>query len=685
MKSIKTALFGIFAAFILSACGGGGGGGNPPIVIPMVTCPDGSMEPFRSLCPALCPAGYESFGFGDSAYCIKRCANGSSVREGEVCMQTCGDRTVLPESESCAFRTREYGRNRLLEEANVLPAYERGYFGQGVTVVVGDTGVRVTHEDLANNIVLDNPGIAEQENRFVPEYHGTAVAGVLGAVRGNEKGSHGIAPSVKIIPLDVFTPESSAARSQIRRYAAENGHPIYNASYSIGSDFVITAALADITTDVFYVSLAADIESAIGTGDTQYVWGAGNSTLNLDVVRPSSGYAYLPLIEENLRDNFLVVVNLDRDHIRADHTDSCGVARLYCLGAVAGGRHFTTGDDGNSDYTTLGGTSGAVPVVSGALAILKSARPELPMTMHRQILLSTATPLGTRAINQSLDEVYGWGAVNIGAAVSAVLRVRVAQNGVLLSDLRGSLPSEMSHLRGRLSEVSVALKITDDSYYNIPLSDIVGGDSQKTKLGNAAKEMQADDFTAGESFRFWGGLEYDGSRSSYIGEGSSPFAAANASDTGGYVKWTTKNYGGISAFGEYGRTQIKADYDSASFISQIKNARAEEWTAGFQYQNLFLHNDNLQFSARQESRISGGEMVLHYPVADGDSHKAFIGESVQTIRTETAKIPIKQKPQTIYTAGYSQKTENSKWSAAAEWNSATNAKGVSFAVELQIR
>ena len=262
-----------------------------------------------------------------------------------------------------------------------------------------------------------------------------------------------------------------------------------------------------------------------------------------------------------------------------------------------------------------------------------------------------------------------------------------------------------------MSEVSVALKITDDSYYNIPLSDIVGGDSDShsASLGNAAKEMQADDSLSPENagfgfnyangdydlhyasvggnenaLRFSGGLRHDDSQSSYIGEGGGIFSAENASDTGGYVKWTTKNYGGISAFGEYGRTQIKADYDSASFISQIKNARAEEWTAGFQYRDLFLHNDNLQFSARQESRISGGEMVLHYPVADGDSHKAFIGESPQTIRTETARIPIKQKPQTIYTAGYSQKTENSKWSAAAEWNTATNAKGVSFAIEFAL-
>ena len=686
MKSIKTALFGIFAAFILSACGGGGGGGGvsvPPITLTlsMVTCADGSMKLSRSFCQKTCADGTKVSE--DFEGCLQTCDSGIRIDENEVCTKFCGDSRRIPETESCEFRTREYGQNRLLEEANPIPAYERGFFGQGVTVVLANgNGFRVTHEDLADNIILEDTGIDGQENRVVPTgSHGTAVAGVLGAVRGNGKGSHGIAPSVKIIPLDSV---SGTITYDVWRYAALNDHPIFHQSSSYNVDFIITAQIAAITTDSSFAVWAATITQAIGDSDTQMVWSAGNGSLNLVDVRPRNAMAYMPLIEENLQDNILVVVNLDSNNVRADSSDGCGVTRLWCIGAVAAERHFTTGADDNSDYVGLGGTSGAAPIVSGALAILKSARPELPMTMHRQILLSTATPLGTRAINQSLDEVYGWGAVNIGAAVSALLTVRVAQNGVLLSDLRGSLPYEMSHLRGRLSEVSVALKITDDSYYNIPLSDIVGGDSQKTKLGNAAKEMQADDFTAGESFRFWGGLEYDGSRSSYIGEGGGIFSAENASDTGGYVKWATANYGGISAFGEYGRTQIKADYDSNSFVSKIQNARAEEWAAGFQYRDLFLHNDNLQFSARQESRISGGEMVLHYPVADGDSHKAFIGESVQTIRTETARIPIKQKPQTIYTAGYSQKTENSKWSAAAEWNTATNAKGVSFAVEFAL-
>ena len=303
------------------------------------------------------------------------------------------------------------------------------------------------------------------------------------------------------------------------------------------------------------------------------------------------------------------------------------------------------------------------------------------------------------------DEVFGWGAVDVGNGIATLQAMQTA-DGMAYSDLRKSLPSEFSHLRGRMESVSVALRITDRSYYNMRLSDIVGGgdsDLPKTSLGNAAKEMQADDSLSPENsgfgfnyangdydlhyasgggnenaFRFSGGLRHDDSQSSYIGEGSSPFAAENASDTGGYVKWTTADYAGLSAFGEYGRTQIKADYDSASFISQIKNARAEEWTAGFQYRDLFLHNDNLQFSARQESRISGGEMVLHYPVADGDSHKAFIGESVQTIRTETAKIPIKQKPQTIYTAGYSQKNRKQQMVSGSRMEHGNKRKRIFF-------
>ena len=752
MKSIKTALFGVFAAFILSACGGGGG--NTPTVLIPVNPP--AVNPPTDNPPA------------DN-----------------------------PPAEN--FNTAEFRGNYGLASIRADSAYKARAFGQGVTVGVMDSGILTSHIDLRDNIVAGrdfafNNG---QGSDVIddPEGHGTAVAGVIGARRGNG-GVHGVASSVRIMPLqigdengDLVGNPTDAARLGISR-----GAKILNASFGEigfaygtyqnqnywlaipgiggiwseetatdyenqaerwanvvrGKDVVVVFAqgndgwraggrrgiMRDLcrsgVPDARQSECISDIATRITESELRnfrvqtHINQYGNTVSanaqlgDLVTVNIGSFEGSIPFwAVDNFRDLFfnfvngriterefllsieadtdfaslwprwLAVVATDENDNIAGFSNSCGLSQAWCI-AAPGVNISTTaagnnGRQGNNRYDTVDGTSFAAPHVSGALALLKSAAPELRMTVIRNVLLTTATDLG----DSGVDEVYGWGLVNVSAGIATLNGMQIpataGRNAVAVRDLRNGLPGELSHVRGRMSDVSVAVQITDDYYENIALSDIVGGDSQKTKLGNAAKEMQADDFTAGESFRFWGGLEYDGSRSSYIGEGGGIFSAENASDTGGYVKWTTKNYGGISAFGEYGRTQIKADYDSASFISQIQNARAEEWTAGFQYRDLFLHNDNLQFSARQESRISGGEMVLHYPVADGDSHKAFIGESVQTIRTETAKIPIKQKPQTIYTAGYSQKTENSKWSAAAEWNAATNAKGFSFAVELQIR
>ena len=759
---MKRAFLTIFAVLILASCGGGGGGNtptvqmpdnppvqmpdNPPVQMPgnptVVITPEQQTEA-RELATMLRGevANLESSEEANSllakiddllaeienaqtkieklrAEIAELRANFEMVQMADnTDMQINNDGNDNPQMDDMTtpietrpineFDSLEFRRNPVLSLANPLPAYERGFFGQGVTVMVRDVSFLQTHEDLESQWVLDDYGLSGQENRFYGGTHGTNSAGIIGAVRGNGKGSHGIAPSVRILPLD----NTGSNLPIILSLMVSLDIPISSHSYIRTLSMYPYSDITVITENEIFIRGARGWANILGDHDHIMVWGAGNGGQNTPPVQFRNIWGHYPLIEKELEDNFLIVVALHRGNTIDNHSDGCGVGKMWCIGAIGDGNLAPSGSFYNmlDNYNEAINTSAATPVVSGALALLKSFRPELKMTVIRQVLLESARPLGTRKNDGMPDEVFGWGAVDVGNGIATLQAMQTA-DGMAYSDLRKSLPSEFSHLRGRMESVSVALRITDRSYYNMRLSDIVGGgDSQKTSLGNAAKEMQADDSLSPENagfgfnyangdydlhyagggnenaFRFSGGLRHDDSQSSYIGEGSSPFAAENASDTGGYVKWTTKNYGGISAFGEYGRTQIKADYDSNSFVSKIQNARAEEWTAGFQYQNLFLHNDNLQFSARQESRISGGEMVLHYPVADGDSHKAFIGETVQTIRTETARIPIKQKPQTIYTAGYSQKTENSKWSAAAEWNSATNAKGVSFVIELQIR
>ncbi|HKI87208.1 MAG TPA: S8 family serine peptidase [Thermoanaerobaculia bacterium] len=73
--------------------------------------------------------------------------------------------------------------------------------GRGVTVALIDTGVDVTHPDLAGRIAKAVSFVAEQDAGFTRDRHGTAVAGVLAADAGNGRGIVGVAPGATLLAL----------------------------------------------------------------------------------------------------------------------------------------------------------------------------------------------------------------------------------------------------------------------------------------------------------------------------------------------------------------------------------------------------------------------------------------------------------------------------------------------------
>ena len=600
-------------AFALSACGGGGGGGNTPTVqMPdnppmqndngetMTPPPDETMTP-----PDETPTPPDETTTPPP--------DETTTPPPDETMTPPPDETTTPP----VYDTAEFRGNYALARMGALHAYNSGYHGQSVTVMVPESDVRHTHTALSPNIITLSGAIGNlwdtpKSDRLLR--HGTNVAGILGAAR--EIGEmHGVAPSVKMVfPADDLD------------YAPNNDIPIIsNSSGAAFSGITELDDLAVITTSGTVLGTfnewANRRNRQLGNSDTIWVnsngndgWNTLHSTLNVPNFE-----GLLPLVHQRMADNIIVVGNLNTLTLAAGRTNGCGVAMMWCVFAF-GVDHRTTDSDSDTDYTRatlFTGTSAAAPHVAGALAVLKSAADMLvpqmsAMTTVRLILLETATPLyadasknGVRIMENGepvLSSVYGWGAVNIGAGIT--------------------------HLQGIANQMSSIKQM------------------QVARLGGAAKLANGNKFAPANdknTFRFWGGIETE-----------------NA--------WTgiaTQEYSGVSGFAEYGKANMRIN----SFLTngEIRNAESQSWTAGIQFGDLIRHNDNLRFSAREESRISDGELILQYS----------FGKQI--------RIPIKQKPQTIYTAGYSQKTENSKWSAAAEWNSATNAKGFSFAVELQIR
>lgn len=105
----------------------------------------------------------------------------------------------------------------------------------GSVVAVVDTGVDGGHPDLAGQLTVAGVDyVAGSGNgRTDPHGHGTHVAGIVAAARGNGVGVAGLAPLAKVMPIRVLDVNGSGWTSNIAKgiiYAADNGADVINLS-----------------------------------------------------------------------------------------------------------------------------------------------------------------------------------------------------------------------------------------------------------------------------------------------------------------------------------------------------------------------------------------------------------------------------------------------------------------------
>ncbi len=86
-------------------------------------------------------------------------------------------------------------------QALQLEGIHRSTTGNGIRIALIDTGVELNHPDLAGQISDTDDFTGEDSKRFSTDIHGTAVAGVIAAVKNNGTGIVGVAPDAEIIVL----------------------------------------------------------------------------------------------------------------------------------------------------------------------------------------------------------------------------------------------------------------------------------------------------------------------------------------------------------------------------------------------------------------------------------------------------------------------------------------------------
>ncbi|MCX7714068.1 MAG: S8 family serine peptidase [Chthoniobacterales bacterium] len=334
-------------------------------------------------------------------------------------------------------------------DANVVPAWATAR-GRGIYVAIADDGVEVTHKDLLANSFpvesnatlsmhydfendLPDPFPVETDYGLAP--HGTAVAGIVAAA-SNTLGGLGIAPNATI--GSIITPQSEydddgEAQSLLWKHTV---YHIYNNSWGPPDDGITTEGPGQQT-------LAA-IEQAVKFGrngrGVLYTWAGGNGRQERDDSN-YDGYANsiytiavggvsdqgLPTSEAETGANLVVAAptsSLRRQGlITTDLSNSDG---YNSDGRTNDGTVIPRHNVSDFDFTNdFGMTSGATPVVSGVLALMLEANPNLGWRDAQEILIRSARRINPRDRNWKTNSAglafhpsFGAGLVDAAQAVA---------------------------------------------------------------------------------------------------------------------------------------------------------------------------------------------------------------------------------------------------------------------------
>ena len=272
--------------------------------------------------------------------------------------------------------------------------------GRGVTVAVLDTGVDSRHPDLRDNVRGGKDLLRMGAGRGDREWarHGTAMAGIIaghGHGPDGRDGVLGVAPEARIMPVRVLLEDSDPQRRKARkargaaladgiRWAADHGADVIN--LSLGDDS--RSAHPDARED-------AAVRYAQRKGAV-VVASAGNGGEDGDHVSYPAAYP-----------GVIAVAAVDRYGARAPFS-----TRRWYATVAAPGKDIVIADPDRTYYEGWG-TSAACAFVSGAVALVRAAHPELSPAQLKELLADTArnTPEGGRS------DALGTGVVDPAAAI----------------------------------------------------------------------------------------------------------------------------------------------------------------------------------------------------------------------------------------------------------------------------
>jgi len=424
-------------------------------------------------------------------------------------------------------------------DINVTNVWDQ-FRGAGVTIGIVDDGLQGSHPDLTNNFNFAiSYDYRDNDNDPSPDvtqdFHGTAVAGVAAARGSNTLGVVGVAFEASLAGIRLIGGTNQTDNLEASAMLHSNAVVfVSNNSWGPVDDGQTLAAPGPL--------MAGALANGTGNGrgglGTIFLWAGGNGRQSGDNAN-YDGYAnsIYTIAVGALNDlgrvadysepgaNLVVVAPAGADGSRPQGTSTTD---LVGTDGYNDGMQTASGDYADADYTAFfNGTSSATPVVSGVVALLLQANPNLGWRDVQEVLMRSATVTRptdpdwfTNAAGFHFNHDFGAGLINAGAAVA--LGTNWANLGPQLSytdqrtnlsfaipdnDTNGVLvPFTVTGGNLRLEHVTLTVNISHSTRGQIAI-DLISPQGTVSRLAERHSDFNSDitDWTY-MTVRHWGEL-----------------------------------------------------------------------------------------------------------------------------------------------------------------------------------
>lgn len=617
---------------------------------------------------------------------------------------------------------------KFLNAVGAPQAWARGITGRGVIIGIVDNGFDANHSEIKSNVI---GSVNFSNTKTAVGLHGTQMASIA-AGRQDGWGTVGVAPNAQLLLAQANSSVSSSnglagagidmgAVIKGMTWAEGRGATVINLSLGSNYDNTFKATAVEVSPGIFR---APSNYTSVSRGTFAHLYGSGikpmmdfaNATKSAVIVaaagNSSAKFAQFPaayatqtdangnlimggrvLIVGNvvgdgkggwqmnatsnqagsLCSNFVGNVCQDKYYVKDFYVVAPGTGML---GAVPDSARTTSAiAQGNTNGVgSVSGSSPAAAVVSGGVALIKQAWPQLSAAQIVHLVKNTATDLGKPGV----DEVFGHGMVNFDRATQPQGLIRIANfkgyglsgaqaitsTGVATSgSINLNASSVLQNVQGldsynrnytldmtrarvanpvmsyRASSAYLAMNPAGYNEIAVPVNENYSFKMMQNQQGFAS-EITYTDRDISYSVQTGSMTE----KSGFLGNVGSGALAFGDSSTNYVQLGAQRKFDDVSVFGAYGLGVTRAGSVQDSMIQLSNRMISDTWRLGVAKSNVFQSKDSVSLSLISPVTVRQGSAtvtaVTGYEFTDnGDG-----ADARAIVSTETANLRPTTKP-----------------------------------------